>query len=425
MLKTKFFYLSVLLLGFLSIANSFYWIITTYHALPFLDAWEMPYLYQKYQLGELTFYDLMVNHNQHRLFIPRLFYLVDYVFFNGSQIFLISCIILLHLLFALFFTRIFVFPLINDNKHRALIFILISAVMLSPIQLANLAMGFNIQYILSFLSALIAFTLANQLPFYFSLRYIFGLLLSALVGLLSLANGLLILPIVVFILIKNKQSKQSILFFSFFSVLFIMGYFTHYQSAGEQSYLQYFLNHPLDFIYYISVLSANIFQFFGSKIEAIIGFLILSLASFLLLFWLFKATKNQVNILFLMLLYILISLAMIAVSRLEIGVYFANASRYTTATLILFLVLLFIPAYLFKIKQNITPFLCFLIMISFLGSNKAKQDFQQRLLIKQQITLEQQQGILSNKTLGKSFPNPELIHPLIDYLYQQKLSAFR
>ena len=425
----KWLYILILSLCLFSITNSLYWIVSTYQPLPFNDSWLMPYLYSKFQQGHLTFYDLIINHSHHRMLVPKILYLIDYHFFNGRQIFLISIILLLHLIFALLLAQILIKTAdFQNKKQQILIYSLSISLLLSPIQLANLAMGFNVQYILSFLMALLSFILVDRFKTKPILLY--GLLIpSVTVGVLSLANGLLILPLLTLMMLKQKYPKFHILSIALLSIVVILSYFYQYQHLEEPHKIAYLIAHPIDFIYYILVLSANIYQYFGLKFEAIMGCFAIIFGFILLFFWLKNRVQKSFDVLFFMLLYIVISLAMIAVSRLEIGLYFASSSRYTTAVLVLWFILITSLAYFVNkpvMKNTVIMLLIGLVSISFLGTDRAKKDFTNRFNIKQKITREQNEGHLSDTTLSLSFPhNPKMIRPLVDYLYQKKLASFK
>lgn len=44
---------------------------------PFWDDWEMVPLFQKYDAGNLTLSDLLAQHNEHRIFFPRMTFYIS------------------------------------------------------------------------------------------------------------------------------------------------------------------------------------------------------------------------------------------------------------------------------------------------------------------------------------------------------------
>ena len=43
--------------------------------IPFWDMWNWIYLIEKYYSGELNIFDFLIQHNEHRLFVPKLIFL--------------------------------------------------------------------------------------------------------------------------------------------------------------------------------------------------------------------------------------------------------------------------------------------------------------------------------------------------------------
>src|ERR1017187_7558396 len=71
-------------------------VIRTYTPVPKWDYWGEVYWLKQYYAGHWHVSDLWRQHNEHRIFFPRLFFLIDWGVFKGTSVFLLVSIFLLH-----------------------------------------------------------------------------------------------------------------------------------------------------------------------------------------------------------------------------------------------------------------------------------------------------------------------------------------
>src|SRR5271157_519015 len=86
---------AVLLAGIGAGIASAYIIVTTYSALPHWDEWA---LFDHLATGSTTLSWLWAQHNEHRILVPKIFFLIDVYVFRGTQAFLLTSIFFVQLL---------------------------------------------------------------------------------------------------------------------------------------------------------------------------------------------------------------------------------------------------------------------------------------------------------------------------------------
>ncbi len=140
---------------------------------------------------------LFALHNEHRITIPRLFFLADVQVFGGSNRFLVFSILAVQGLCAWLGVRLvgryvsrrgIVFPLLVGS---------IALLCFAACQMENLTWGFQIQFVLVFFFGLLAFYFGQSPDGNRSagwMRYTLALV-AGVAACLSMANGLLVLPV--------------------------------------------------------------------------------------------------------------------------------------------------------------------------------------------------------------------------------------
>ncbi len=116
---------------------------------PFKDMWWMMPMVERFSTGQGTLNDLLVVHGgAHRLFIPRLFYLMDYGFFSGSNRFLVLASLCAQgVALSLWYWQVRALSLSRSNT----LFLcgLVLLVCFSSLQLENMLYTFDTQWFLA------------------------------------------------------------------------------------------------------------------------------------------------------------------------------------------------------------------------------------------------------------------------------------
>lgn len=75
--------------------------IQFWRVLPYFDQWEMVQFYRNWSQGTSTICDLVAPHNEHRILLTRLLFLVDFTQFRGDTAFVYGALVVLQLGLAL------------------------------------------------------------------------------------------------------------------------------------------------------------------------------------------------------------------------------------------------------------------------------------------------------------------------------------
>lgn len=321
-----------------------------YTSIPFWDMWN----------GDLDFYTKVssgdwsawwAQHNEHRIFLARIFFWLDNKYFYGQG----WTLIITNYLLLTFSTAVFVVvgnKLIDQKENRYLIWFLV-AWMFFWSQHDNLTWGFQIQFFLAFLLPLVSILLlwkshhskkSNVLFFNLSLGV--GILCIG-----SMANGIIALPLlfVYSLLLKSSWRKSFILLL--FSVLCISLYFNAYQSPlghgsliaviktdclGLFRYMARYLGSPFSY-----VIGVNKFK----PIVEFLGFFVLFFTAYQLFNNYLKGKTDGLNFALLMFVAYVIATAFgTAGGRLIFGLDQALESRYTTPAIMVWSIVFLILA---------------------------------------------------------------------------------
>ena len=338
-----------------STLKNFFWITVAYFVactviggirqfspVPFFDIWD----------GAIEFYlnfekthdwRLWWNqHNEHRILLARIFFWLDFKFFNGTGLFLI----LLNYAFLFSVVALFI-KFIQESKvtNQQFIYPFSVAWLVLWIQLENLIWGFQVQFWMAQLFPLLAFYFFYKSQKNNKNTYLVLSLLCALLAIGSMANGVLVVPLLFLysILIRVGFLKSLTIFIVGF--LEIVIYFSNYNSPGHHGSLtNAVLNNPVNFANYILLYLGSPFvsMFAFNGYEIIFGKLcgLLFVITFLSILVLrFQELIKQRSIakiedaLICYLSYMFITALGTAGGRLIFGVEQSLSSRYTTPVL--------------------------------------------------------------------------------------------
>ena len=161
------------------------------------------------------------------------------------------------------------------------------------------------------------------------LNLVFATLLAFLAT-FSFGNGMLVFLCGYLILfLNNKKTWFDKTFWTIAMVLSLIYYFTDYRFTAKSGSILEYLQNPFDIFQFFFVFFGNVFSPFFQKnllILAVVGFLILSSFAYLLFFKWTLLKKYPVSLA--ILIFIILSAAMVVVSRISFGVAGATANRY-------------------------------------------------------------------------------------------------
>jgi len=165
-------------------------------SLPWLDAWTSVTLAQQQAMGQLGLADLWEPHNEHRILVPRLLFLADFLWCSGRGRLPLAATWVVQAAHALLLVA-----LVRKGGRRGVGVTLAAtgvfvALAFSDLQIENLAEPFQVQFVLVYLAATAAFAALARA------RTHGGIFLAASLGAgavatASMANGVAVWPLLV------------------------------------------------------------------------------------------------------------------------------------------------------------------------------------------------------------------------------------
>jgi hypothetical protein len=326
----------------LPITLVFYFVNKYGFTIPYWDEWEYVILLEKFHSNTLTFTDLWVQHNEHRMF-----------FTNILMLFLANLSdwnILFELYFSIIFMSLslyFLISLLDDtlnSQGNSILKIVISLLLFSMIQYENWAMGFSVQYYMAITGVIASIWSINKWQ-----GQMMGLVLAVLASIFanfSFGAGLFVWPAVLFMLIMQKKWKlKHILIWILSCIVVVFLYYYNYKFSTTNAPVSYSLSHPVIFIRYVLAYLGAPLGYHLSSANIVAA--ILLIISILSVFDIARLNKNQLkNIIpwLALIIYTIISACIICVGRIIYGPQQALSSRYTTISS-LFIISVFVLLY--------------------------------------------------------------------------------
>lgn len=234
---------------------------------PYRDQWELVPLLDKMYRGQLTFHDLWDQHNEHRIFFPRIIMLALARGTGWNTNFELAVNVLLALgIFAVFVHQVKITGRKLGAAGLPWAIPAISLIVFSIGQYQNWLWGWQLQIFLNLLAVMGGIVLLAHEPFTWTKFAVSALL--GIMALYSFANGALFWPIgLVILLVVTAGARQRIAAFTgwvLFSALALGSYFYHYQKPAEHPPLGLVFQWPLEYTGYV-------FKYLGSICAHYVG----------------------------------------------------------------------------------------------------------------------------------------------------------
>ena len=191
-LRAAIFVLSANLIGLALIGGAI-----GYSPVPYWDMWGGT-LHFVQRFDEDPVRHLFAQHNEHRIVLSRLLFLIDYHLFGGTSLFLVIC----NYLFAAAIWAVFTRCLLSLNadepgQDRWVLVAILGAWLFLWAQKVNFTWAFQSQFFLAQLIPLLAFLSLSRAAFHPKLwsRWFMGALILGGLSPLTMANGLFVFPI--------------------------------------------------------------------------------------------------------------------------------------------------------------------------------------------------------------------------------------
>jgi hypothetical protein len=312
-------------------------LVWSYHSpLLWVDQW----IFIRELIGNHGHYSVSLlwrQHNDHRILIPKLFYLADLYIFHGTNTFLlvvIFCVQLAHLAWlALIYSKI---GRLSSIAWRTAVG-LTAICLFTPRQMENFFFGSDLPLVLPLFGATVAVSSLGM--FSMSLRETKNgdrrlLVLcwtAAVMAVLSFSSGLLLWPILVVLGLVWRLPRKSVVATAALGITLIgvtmLGY-TNTILTGSSFPVTSILR-------YLLVLYANSWSFVGDRFGMVLATWIVPAASLVGLWVIFKRrTDTLAVVLFSLIGFIVAGSFATAFGRFGLGIEQARADRYQTGILL-------------------------------------------------------------------------------------------
>ncbi|KJV29555.1 hypothetical protein VI06_10150 [Aquitalea magnusonii] len=301
--------------------------------------------------------------NEHRIFLSRIIFWLDYSIFGDLNI---LSIIANYVLTGI---GVFVFVLyvkeIDENKKLSkgefsiVVSLIISWEFLWT-QSENLFWAFQSQFILAQLLPLMSLFFMAKFVKEFSVRFYVISCFVAILSLGSMANGILVFPLLFLYALIMKINRVKCVILLCCAILFPLLYFVDYHAPdGHAHFFESLMGHPRQFLCYVLMYLGNPFHYLlgkgaGGHVVAIlaggifISVLILTIYRQALL----KSRSAFVVALLFFALYVGASAIGTAGGRLALGLQQALSSRYTTPVIMAWLALVISVSVTFSFENE-------------------------------------------------------------------------
>lgn len=330
------------LLAAVGLAMGAWVIVESYSPVPYADFWGQLAFIERAYGGDLRLSDFWAQANEHRIFLPRIQFLTDYRLFDGTYVFLFSAIAISCLLLAATFAAVAWLEM-RDRLLAWGTFCVSAIATMSPVGRENLWWAFQVQFVQVFLLASLAIlavvvaarrTSSHQRPLWIAASSV-----AAVAATYSMANGLVVWPLVVGLAVGLRLGRRAIAALGLVGALTVLSYLWDMEVDTKGS-----LSEPAGVLAYTFVYVGSILRDLGSATAAgVLGGLGIALLALLgVLAWKRRAAAPiampfGVGVG----LFVLLSALQTAVGRVEeLGVSQALSSRYTIASFTFWLALL-------------------------------------------------------------------------------------
>lgn len=335
------------LIGLLVAVSTIYGVVRNYSPIPYMDQWDgVIGFWRMIQSGNYAAW--WVQHNEHRIVMSRVLFWIDMKWFGGVNVFTIAMNVVLHLAIA----GVFVLAYVRYAARRVSVSAIVGIALLACMawmQDDNLNWGFQSQFTLVYLFAMLSFLCyALSGARHGILRQTLAFILAT-ASMLSMANGLLSLPLLVVIGLVLAFSWWRLLLATMVTCIAWGVYFAGCQRPLlHADPLNGALHHLPGVLHYTLVFLGSPVAFLGSHIHlgtqaclvaaaAFGGLLVIAAAVMLLLLLRARAFSAYRTFLATTLAFVVLAAFLAGLGRFDLGIDTAASSRYTTPALIAWL----------------------------------------------------------------------------------------
>lgn len=396
----------------------------------FWDQFELVPLIEKLYNGTLSINDLFSQHNEHRIFFPKIIMLllVKITMYNTIIEMYISWIFAVSTLLIIF--RLYIQ---NFGSSESMIwkFAPIAWIIFSFRQFENILWGWQLQIYLSllgFVSSIYLLDKSKKID-----KSFVGSILCGIISTFSFFNGLFVWPIGIIFIICSKRDNRKVLA-KIWTIFWIIIWGIYFYGWTRPSYHPSPLSIFKDIFTSLSFFIMNIGSPFASdRINAFgIGILLFILFIFVILLTIYKKLiyENMVWISFI--LFSLMSSIVITIGRVGLGLDMALSSRYVTLTS---LGIIGLYMMIINFKKNINNsqnynilygIILSMILIGLFSGYVSGVITGNDLLVSRKNNVESliNYKLTEDENLKKIYPNPDIARERAKILDKYRLNVF-
>ncbi|WP_148293857.1 hypothetical protein, partial [Azospirillum sp. B4] len=251
-----------LVIGLLFVLSTFWAVVRFGSTVPIFDQWDDFAYTQRLIDGTLRFGDLFTQHAEHRIFFPRLIFLLDYFIADSTNkvnfaanLFIVSCTL---------FSILAAYRKLESNKAVFLSISAISALILFSLsQRENFLWGFQVQFfggVSAAAATFVAFGASverrerrRSAVIYRTLAYVL-----AFVATYMLSNGILAAFLLIPMAMVLRTGRVVVFTTAAWAVFLAFSYFLNFHPISGHSPYIYSLTHPVEYLRYLSGYLGNL-----------------------------------------------------------------------------------------------------------------------------------------------------------------------
>ncbi|HZR31475.1 MAG TPA: hypothetical protein VFA76_06445 [Terriglobales bacterium] len=423
---------AVLLGGLVTIAVAVRLSFIAYMRVPFADMWSA--IDSMAKTPPIKW--LWLQHNEHRILIPKLFLLADFNFFKGREDFLLISIFVVQLIhFVLWLWILRTIIGLRGSGWRTAAGIA-GLCLFSTLQGVNFTSGFQIPFVLLSLfvtvavSSLLLRKQSNAHHAGLGWRHVCLGLSAGAGATYSLFNGVLIWPVLVTIAVLQRLSKKMVMAIGIAGTLVSVSYLYHFNRAPGSSDPLRSLHAPLRIAEYIAKYLGAPIIWLAPHLVMICGCLGLGVAAYIFRNALDRSEREPTTLLVQALILFYMGTAVVtALGRQILGSDQALSSRYQTFTLIFWMSIgLLLVKHASQSSRTLLLGLQLAVLtLMVLGATRldfSKQPERLRALRANTASLAILTNVFDQETLKAVFPFPEFIPQVSPFLKERGLSLF-
>lgn len=423
------------------VASTITAVISAYTPLPRWDHWNTIQWLKNYYAGAWHVSDLWSQHNEHRIFFPRLFLLTDLLLFHGTNVFLLCSIFILQALHA----RIFIREVSNWNalsgSPKYVVIAIIIVLFFSGANLENFVWPFQISFILVLFAATMSIYALCQYAEEVRLRnrastaavYVSASLAFAVIATYSLASGVLIWPVLVLMAAGLKAPSRMLATICIPGALAAALYLHGYHSVSGHTNIVTALTQPGAVMAYMCAYLALPLSKLNHDVGVAAGFAALVFVLYQI-FRLFRRPRlpRLIAISIGMMLFITAGAFMTALGRMSLGPP-EVAMRYATPVSVLWVCILLVligDAALkpkradMKAASTISAAVTCIITVILPFHAQEFTRYRAMNAPNRDVELAVLTGVPASAQISTIYPDPQFVLNLLDVLRDHHLSVF-